>query len=440
MTRRNAHKISGTMSYQDTLSYLFGLQKFGIKLGLTNIACLLQLFGSPHERLKAVHIAGTNGKGSTAATLASIVQKAGYRVGLYTSPHLVDFAERIRINGREIDESKVVELTGKIRFRVESSEFREELSKITFFEFTTAMAILYFVEEEVDIAVMETGMGGRLDATNVIKPLVSVITNISLEHKEFLGDTIEAVAYEKAGIIKAGIPLVTGVEQPQAFQVIEKVCNEKMAPLCRLGRDFSFQRNGTTKLSYNGIGGVLDDLTLNLAGSHQFANASIALCTVELLRGKGFTISNEAIYGGLADVTWAGRLETISHNPKIILDGAHNPAGAEVLAGVIADELEFDKLYLILGIMADKDIEGIISPLAPLAEEVILSRPEYERASPASALLPAAKKYNKNSVSFEALKEAIDYARSRAAGDDLIIISGSLFTVGEARALLTGKR
>ena len=428
------------MQYKETLTYLFGLQKFGIKFGLTNISHLLQLLGNPHERLKAIHIAGTNGKGSTAATLASIMQKAGYRVGLYTSPHLVYFTERIRINGREIDESKVVELTERIKFTVQSSELREELSKITFFEFTTAMAILYFMEEGVDIAVMETGMGGRLDATNVINPLVSIITNISIEHKEFLGDTIEAVAYEKGGIIKEGIPLITGVEQPSAFQVIEKICGEKGAPLYRLWRDFSFLKKGANRLSYNGIDEGFDDLTLNLAGSHQFSNASMAIASVELLRENGFTISNEAIYGGLADVAWPGRLETVSQNPKIILDGAHNPAGAEALAKVIADELEFDRLFLILGIMADKDIEGIISPLASLADEVILSRPEYERASPASALLPMAKKYNNNSTAFEALKEAIAYARSRAAVDDLIIISGSLFTVGEARALLTGKK
>ncbi|MEK7851622.1 MAG: cyanophycin synthetase, partial [Deltaproteobacteria bacterium] len=218
------------------------------------------------------------------------------------------------------------------------------------------------------------------------------------------------------------------------------VCSEKGAPLYRLGRDFSFQRKGTVKFSYNGISEGFEDLTLNLTGSHQFSNASIAIASVELLRKKGFAVSKEAIYRGLADVAWPGRLETVSEKPMVILDGAHNPAGAEALAGVIADELEFDKLYLILGIMADKDIDGIISPLAPLAYEVILSRPEYERASPASALLPMAKKYNSNSTALESLKEAIAYARSRAAGDDLIIISGSLFTVGEARAFLTSKR
>lgn len=428
------------MQYKETLTYLFGLQKFGIKFGLSNITHLLHLLGNPHERLKAVHIAGTNGKGSTAATLASIMQKAGYKTGLYTSPHLVTFTERIRINGREIEESKVVELTDRIRFKIQDSEFKNELSKITFFEFTTAMAILYFMEEGVDIAVMETGMGGRLDATNVINPLVSLITNISIEHKEFLGDTIEAVAYEKAGIIKAGVPLVTGVAQPQAFQVIENVCSEKGAPLYRMGMDFSFQRKGKVIFSYNGIDEGFDDLTLNLTGSHQFSNASLAIASVELLRRNGFTISNEAIYEGLADVAWPGRLETISERPRIIIDGAHNPAGAEALTKAIADDLEFDRLFLILGIMADKDIEGIMAPLAPLAYEVILSRPEYERASPATALLPTAKKYNSNSTAFETLKDAIDYARSRAAGDDIIIISGSLFTVGEARALLTGKR
>ena len=182
------------MQYKETLTYLFGLQKFGIKFGLSNISRLLELVGNPHKTLKTVHIAGTNGKGSTAATIASIMKEAGYKVGLYTSPHLIDFTERIKINGKEIEEGEVVRLTEYIRSKVQDSEFKDELERITFFEFTTAMALIYFKEKEVDMAVMETGMGGRLDATNVIGPLVSVITNISVEHKEYLGDTIEAVA------------------------------------------------------------------------------------------------------------------------------------------------------------------------------------------------------------------------------------------------------
>ncbi len=427
------------MSYQEALSYLFGLQKFGIKFGLSNINKLLDLCGNPHYNLKMVHIAGTNGKGSTAATIASIMKEAGYKVGLYTSPHLIDFTERIKINGKDIEEAEVVRLTEYIRSKIQDSEFKDELERITFFEFTTAMALIYFKEEEVDIAAMETGMGGRLDATNVIRPLVSVITNISVEHKEYLGDTIEAVAFEKAGIIKDGVSLITGVDQPSAFQVIERVCNEKGAPLYKLGRDFSFQRKGNNNFSYNGINESFDLLTLNLRGGHQFQNASLAIATVETLKYKGFTIPPEAIIDGLGKVSWPGRLETVSQSPMIILDGAHNPAGAEVLARAAAEELKYDKLYLILGVMADKEVEGIISPLAPLAHEVILSRPKYERASKPSDLLSLAKKYNMNSKAFEDMREAIDYARSKAGGQDLIIISGSLFTVGEARGILTSR-
>lgn len=424
------------MSYQETLSYLFGLQKFGIKFGLSNITHLLELFGNPHNTFKTVHIAGTNGKGSTSVTVASIIQEAGYRVGLYTSPHLVNFSERIKINGREIDEERVVQLTEKLRSKIQDSRFSEGLSKITFFEFTTAMASLYFAEEGVDIAVMETGMGGRLDATNVIKPLVSVITNVSIEHREFLGDTLEAIAYEKGGIIKDRIPVVTAVEQPSALQVIENICKEKEAPLYKLGMDYSFRKKGTGIFSYKGIKEGLDDLRLNLSGSHQFFNASLAIAVTELLRERGFLIRRDAIINGLRNVKWPGRLETVSKDPWIILDGAHNPAGAEVLARAIANDLKFDRLFLIMGIMADKEIAAIISPLAPLAHEVILSRPRYERASSAEGLLPAAMKHNSNSVAFEDLREAIDYARSKAGNSDLIVISGSLFTVGEARAII----
>ena len=424
------------MSYQETLSYLFGLQKFGIKFGLSNITHLLELFGNPHIALKTVHIAGTNGKGSTSVTLASIIQEAGYRVGLYTSPHLINFNERIKINGAEIDEERVVQLTEKLRLKIQDSRFSEELSKITFFEFTTAMALLYFAEEGVDIAVIETGMGGRLDATNVIKPLVSVITNVSIEHREFLGDTLEAIAYEKGGIIKDKIPIVTGVEQPSALQVIENICKEKEAPLYILGTDFSFHKKGTGIFSYKGIKESFDDLRLNLIGSHQFYNASLVLAVTELLRERGFSIHKDTIYNGLRNVSWPGRLETVSKDPWIILDGAHNPAGAEVLARAISDDLKFDRLFLIMGIMADKEIGAIISPLAPLAHEVILSRPRYERASSAEGLLPVAMKHNINSVAFEDLREAIGYARSKARNSDLIVISGSLFTVGEARAII----
>lgn len=427
------------MRYDLTLSYLFGLQKFGIKFGLSNISRLLELLGTPQDRIRAVHIAGTNGKGSTAATIASIAQQAGYKTGLYTSPHLIDFTERIKINDQEIEEAEAIRLTEKIRSEIRGSAFKEELSKITFFEFTTAMAILYFAEKGVDLAVMETGMGGRLDATNAIRPLVSVITNISLEHREFLGDTIEAIAYEKAGIIKDKVPLVTGVEQPEAVQVIEKICNEKKAPLYKLGMDFSFKRNGRDTFSYNGIKDSFDDLRLNLAGGHQFSNTSLAVAATEMLGGKGFDIDRDAIRLGVNKVSWPGRLETVSQNPTIVLDGAHNPAGSEVLAGAIKEEFKFNRLYLILGIMADKDIDGIISPVAPLAYEVILSRPEYERASEAASLLSAARRYNHNCTAFENLKEAIGYARTRAGKDDLIIISGSLFTVGEARGILGGR-
>lgn len=426
------------MPYQETLTYLFGLQKFGIKFGLSKITHLLDLLGNPHEKLKVVHVAGTNGKGSTSVTVASIMREAGYRVGLYTSPHLVNFTERIKINGLEIEEARVVELTEKIRLKVQDSRFKEELEKITFFEFTTAMAILYFVEEGVDMAVMETGMGGRLDATNVIRPVVSIITNISLEHKEFLGDTMEKIAFEKAGIIKDEIPLVTGVEQQSAVEVIERVCCEKSAPLYRLGREFSFKRKGVSQFNYHGIKENFNDLKLALVGGHQFINASLALAAVELIRTKGFPVSTEAVYRGLEEVSWPGRLEMVSNNPRIILDGAHNPGGAKALSVAIREELKFDKLYLILGIMADKDIEEIISPLAPLADEVILSRPRYERASSAAALLPLASRYNEKTMAFEDLKEAIDYARTEARREDLILIAGSLFTVGEARAIIFG--
>jgi len=272
------------------------------------------------------------------------------------------------------------------------------------------------------------------------KPSIAVVNGMALGGGfELVAGCDMAVASEKAGIIKDGVPILTGVDQPAAFQVIERICNEKRAPLYRLGRDFSFHRKGFNNFSYNGINESFDLLTLNLRGGHQFQNASLAVAAVEMLKNKGFLIPPEALIDGLGKVSWPGRLETISQSPMIILDGAHNPAGAEMLSRAIKEELEFNRLYLVLGIMADKEVEGIISPLAPLAHEIILSRPKYERASNPSDLLPLTRRYNVNCTAFNDLREAIDYAKSRAGNEDLIIISGSLFTVGEARGILTGQ-
>jgi len=430
------------MSYQQTIEYLFGLQKHGVKLGLSNSALLMGLMGDPHLRFRSVHIAGTNGKGSTSAYLARMLQNAGYRTGLYTSPHLVSFTERIRVNGTPISEAKVVELAARVRERVAgvvAAPGRGPVSP-TFFEVTTAVAFEFFAGEHVDIAVVEVGMGGRLDSTNVITPLVSVITNIDLEHTEFLGTTIPQIAGEKAGIIKSRVPVVTGAVQRDALDVIEAEARRLGAPVYCMPADFQAKNTLSGKaqtFDYRGIGRSLQGLRISMLGRHQVGNACLALAAAECLQSAELSLPESAMRSGLEQAAWEGRLELISPEPDIYLDGAHNPASARVLADALGDlRPSYGKLVLVLGILSDKDHRGIIGPLAGFADHVIVTRPEYARAMNVQELAREVRSIHGSVEAVDTVSAAIAAARSRAGVGDCIVITGSLYTVGEARALL----
>lgn len=428
------------MSYQGTIQYLFGLQKHGVKFGLSNTVRLMDLLGGPHRRFRSVHVAGTNGKGSTSAILASVLQAAGYRVGLYTSPHLVDFTERIRINGVPIAEGTVVGLAESIRTGAAGTG---ELSP-TFFEVTTAIAFGYFAEQKIDIAVVETGMGGRLDATNVITPLVSVITNIDLEHTEFLGTTLEQIAAEKAGIIKPGVPVVTGVAQPEAWSVILAEANRQGARCYRMPADFGPEEiagGAAPVFRYRGIAAEYAGLRITMRGSHQFGNASLALAAAECLGRQGMVLSEPAIRTGLERARWEGRLEQVAERPDIVLDGAHNPASAAVLAEALTDiRKAYRRLILVVGILKDKDHQGILDRLLPLADQVIVTRPRYQRATAVEELAGEVRRAHRDVRAAGTVADAIELARAGAGAEDLIIVTGSLYTVGDARAVLCGAR
>jgi dihydrofolate synthase/folylpolyglutamate synthase len=430
------------MSYQETIAYLFGLQKHGIKLGLANSRALMEGMGDPHRRFRSVHIAGTNGKGSTAAFLAMMLQQAGYRVGLYTSPHLVDFTERIRVDGVPVSEDQVVALAERVRVAARRLVAQDGGTIIpTFFEVTTTMAFAYFAEAAVDVAVVEAGMGGRLDSTNVIMPLVSVITNIDLEHTEFLGTTVEQIAGEKAGIIKPGVPVVTGAAQPEAIAVLEREAARHGAPLYRLQRDFGPEqvRSGPVqRFDHRGIRTAYRDLVIALRGGYQVTNACLALAAVECATAQGLAVPEQAVRRGLETTVWEGRLERVAERPDLYLDGAHNPASAAMLAGALRDlKNSYGGLVLVLGILQDKDIGGIIGPLAPLAERIIVTRPRYSRASEVGALAAAVRKVHAAVDEAPTVEDAVALARRSAGADDLIVVTGSLFTVGDARAALT---
>jgi dihydrofolate synthase/folylpolyglutamate synthase len=416
--------------YQQSLDYLFSLEKFGMIFGLTQVEKILEALGNPHREVQVIHIAGTNGKGSTAAMIASILQKEGYRVGLYTSPHLVRFSERIKINGKEIEKEEVAALTGWMREKIDSSGIA---SPFTFFDFTTAMALLYFKQKMVDLAVLEVGLGGRLDSTNVVNPLVSVITNIAKDHEEHLGKSLLKIAKEKAGIIKKGRPLITASTQPQVLRLFSKICQEMEAPLYQVGKEFHYEQNEPGRFNYEGLHRKLWNVYVHLKGGHQIVNATTALGAMEVLEDLGYPVSIDAMMDGLKEVQWPGRLEVVCSSPQVVLDGAHNPAGAVVLRKSLENEFRFRRLILLIGMMKDKDIESFLRQLVPIADHLIFSKPHLDRAAPPSSLKKILGGMGGKAEVIDDLSDAIDRGLSLAGGEDLLCITGSLYVVGEAK-------
>ncbi|TLY30927.1 MAG: bifunctional folylpolyglutamate synthase/dihydrofolate synthase [Nitrospirae bacterium] len=421
-------------SYSSSLGFLYGLQKHGIKLGLETIAGLLARLGRPQERYHTLQIGGTNGKGSTAAMTAAILRAAGYRVGLYTSPHLVDFRERIRVNDDPIPEDGVAALTERLQEAAGLS-----LSP-TFFEFTTALALQFFADSQVEIVVLEVGMGGRFDATNVVVPLASAITNVALDHEEYLGHSVGAIAFEKAGIIKRGVPVVAGRLHPEAAEVIERVASEQAAPLVRLEADFRTQGDRGC-FRYEGLGWSYAELSCPLDGAHQLDNAACALALLESAAAKGVRISEESVRAGLRSVCWEGRLEVVEHRPTLLLDGAHNPAAAEVVAAQLAAHRRDhpgSRILLVIGMMRDKDRAGFFRAILPTVDDVIVTQANMARAATVEDLCASLGEGADSVHVAPHPADALALARRLAAPEDLICITGSLMLVGEVKALLRG--
>jgi len=417
--------------YQRSLDFLYSLDKFGMIFGLTKVEEILKSIGDPHRDLQAIHIGGTNGKGSTAAMISSILQKEGYQVGLYTSPHLVRFTERMKVNGKEIEQEELIHLTDWMRDKIETAGVSPPF---TFFDFTTAMALLYFKQKMVDLAVLEVGLGGRLDSTNVVDPLLSIITNIGKDHEEVLGRGILNIAKEKAGIIKKGRPLITAATQPQVLRLFSKICKEKQAPFYQVGKDFRYLPSKEGYFHYEGLHRKLWSLSLNLSGPHQMINAATALGALEVLDDLGYPVSSDAMAGGLTEVDWPGRLEMVCSSPRVLLDGAHNPDGAMSLKESLKRDFEYRHLILLVGIMKDKDIKSILHSLSPLADHIILTRPTTDRAAPPTLLRKALGSNGKKAEIIEDFRKAIDRGLSLTGEGDLFCITGSLYTVGEARS------
>jgi len=425
----------------DCFSYLFGLQKEGIKFGLDNIQNLLARLENPHKKLRIIHVAGTNGKGSTSAMLASVLSENNFSVGLYTSPHLVHFSERIRINGIPVSEPFLLSQIKRVARVIE--EFPVGTGYPTYFEFGTALAFCCFAEQGVDYSVIETGMGGRLDATNVVDPILSVITNIGLEHQEYLGDDLVSIAGEKAGIIKEGVPVLTGERDKDVLSVFKKVCDERETTLFHAdnffeiigcssglwGQEFLLRSDGKS---------AEGRYRIPLLGEFQLENARLVLAAVSLLRESGVCVEESAVSNGLLRTSWPGRMQVLSEDPIVIADGAHNIDAAERFAKAVKLIIPEKRNILVFGALGDKDIEGIMSFLFPCAEEVFVSAPEIDRSAPLEHVYSRAKELFPNMpVScFPTLTEAFATAveKQKDKKDGAVIVSGSLYTVGEILA------
>lgn len=408
------------------IKFLFDLELFGIKLGLDNIRALCDFLGNPQNRYPVVHIAGTNGKGSTAAILESILLAAGYKVGLYTSPHLVRFNERVRVNREEVPDAFIEGFVGQLRPEIEKH-------KATFFEATTALAFQYFADRKVDIVIIETGLGGRLDATNVVLPVFSVITSIDKDHTDRLGKSLVKIAFEKAGIIKPERPVVVGNLKSAAFRVVAETAERKGAPLTAaaecapvklLKSDWSGSRFRVAE-DFSPSG----ELFLNLAGRYQGENLSVALAAVELLREQGFSISPKACEAGARSVFWPARLEMISKEPPVVLDVAHNAAAAARLAGSLR-RLWHGKVVFVLGILGDKDYHRFLLALKPLAKYFYFVRPNSKRALEPGILAETIGDSVPNEV-VEKPADALWKAYALLGPGELLAVTGSHYVVGE---------
>jgi dihydrofolate synthase/folylpolyglutamate synthase len=427
---------------EESLEYLYALRRFGMKLDLKTPRRLLRRLGSPDRGLRALHIAGTNGKGSTAAIAEAILRRAGRRTGLYTSPHLVDFAERVRIDGRPIGRRDLARLVARVRPAVE--EISRLDRRVTFFEATTALALLHFAEQKVDVAVIETGLGGRLDATNLVEPLVCAITPIALEHQKQLGRTLGAIAWEKAGILKKDVPAVSAPQPRPARAVLVARARALGIPLAILGRDFEVRSWPNGGFDYEGLGLSLEAVRCGLPGPHQVQNAAVALAACERLAERGLRIPVIAMRRGVESARCPGRLEVVqrgaSGRPRVVLDGAHNPAAARALARALRATFTYRRLVLVFGAMADKDHRALVRPLAREVARtgglVVCTAPAFERSADPRSIGAILRAMGVRTEVVPSVPAALDHAMNEAAPGDIVVVAGSLYLVGEARAHL----
>lgn len=428
------------MNYEESLKYIENTHKFGIKLGLDSTGKLLELLGNPQDNLNVIHVAGTNGKGSVCSFISNILKEEGYKVGLYTSPYLETFTERIRVNGENIPEEDVARIITLIKDKIDIM-ISEGYSSPTEFEIVTAMAFYYYNEQNMDYVVLEVGLGGRYDSTNVIKnPLVSVLVSISLDHIGVLGDTIGKIAYEKAGIIKENGTAIVYKQVKEAEDIIKEVCEKQNAKYIEVNfDDVLVKKSDIYSQVYDCtiMDEKFDNIEIKLIGEHQVNNSIVALNVVKFLRdNKNINISNESIKNGLLTTKWPGRIEKIMENPMFIIDGAHNEDGAKSLSKALEKNFPNKKLTMLIGMLADKDIDSVLEILMPKFNKVITTTPDSDRAISAEELKNKISKYVDDVVSIKDIDKAVKYTLDNSNEDDVIISAGSLYLIGEVRTLL----
>ena len=429
------------MKYKEAMKYIYEVGNFGSSYGLSRTFRILELLDNPQKNLKLIHVAGTNGKGSVTSMVTSLLMEYGFKVGMYTSPFLESFEERIQINRKNIPKEKLAELVSRVKVSVDKV-ILEGYNHPTEFEIITCLMLLYFKEEEIDYAVIEVGLGGRLDSTNVITPILSIITSISYDHTNLLGNSLEDIAFEKAGIIKKKIPVILYPQRKEVLKVIQKVTKEKESKIIYINEeDAEFIDIISKEKIYQRVKVNLLEreiyINLPLLGEHQITNLLVAIrAFIEVINIEKLKVSDEVIKKGIENVTWIGRLEVMSKNPLVVIDGAHNIQGIKTLKKNINKYFKYKDIYLLLGILADKEVDKMIEEIAPIATKIYALTPQSDRAKLSEDLKNEVIKVNKNCIALNSYKEAYALALSEANNEDLIIISGSLYMIGDMRKII----
>ncbi|MGL5821359.1 MAG: bifunctional folylpolyglutamate synthase/dihydrofolate synthase [Sarcina sp.] len=429
------------MKYEEAMDYIANTSRFGMNFGLERVQTMLALLGNPEKKLKCIHIAGTNGKGSTTAMVTSILREEGYTVGMYTSPYLEEFEERIQINGVNIPKEKLVELVDKI-IGIIDRVVEQGFDNPTQFEIITTIMFLYFANENVDYVVLEVGLGGRLDATNVIKSLLSAIASISFDHVKILGNTIAEIANEKCGIIKDALT-VSYPQVLEAMEVIEDNCNKKGVKLIKASEDSIKSVSIDKDLNLQTIEYNISDrnitVTTQLLGEHQIKNTLFAINIIDAFSKIEKKISDEAIIKGIRKTKWIGRMEIMKKNPLVVIDGAHNIDGIKAIKNSVEKYFNYNKIILILGILSDKDVEGMVKTISELSDNIILTEPHSERAGGSEQMISYLEAENKHYERILEYDKAYERALEIASDDDLILICGSLYMIGDMRKVIRYK-